>query len=166
MRQQLQEKYLAQYPWQAGGTITVQQALLGPSALTHAAVEALADNRKVLVEIPQGWIALEMRFFSDGSENDVDVVQLYAASTSDSVQDHYRHLAQLTITVGTQEKGSNKFHDTIAPANEQWLSRNNEVSPANDTFGSYVMNTHAHSRILIIASTRVSTTIGVDFRKV
>ncbi len=166
MRQQLQEKYLAQYPWQSGGTITVQQALLGASALTHAAVEALADANKVLVEIPQGWIALEMRFFSDGSANDVDVVQLYAASTSDSVPDHYRHFAQLTITVGTQEYGSNKFHDIIAPANEQWLTRNNEVSPANNTFGSYVMNTHAHSRILIIASTLVSTNLGIDFRKV
>lgn len=160
------EAYLKQYYWQPGGSITVQQALLGASALTHAAVKSLADNKKVLIEIPQGWIALEMRFFSDGSADDVDVVQLYAAATSDSEPDHYRHFAQLTITVGTQVFGSNKFHDTIAPATEQWLTRNNEVSPANNTFGSYVMNTHAHSRILIIASTRVSTTIGVEFRKV
>ncbi len=162
MRQQLQEKYLAQYYWQVGGTITVQQAMLGAGALTHATVEALASANKVLIEIPQGWIAFEMRFFSSGSENDVDIIQMYA----EAGRDHYRHFGQLTLTVGTQEYGSNKFHDTIVPANEQWLTRNNEISPANDTFGSYVMNTHAHSRVLIIASTLVSATLGVDFRKV
>lgn len=160
------ESYLKQYFWQSGGTITVQQALLGAAALTHAAVKTLAAANKVLIEIPQGWLAAELRFFSDGSDNDVDVVQLYAASTSDSLPDHYRHFAQLTLTVGTQEYGSNTFHDTIVPTNEQWITRNNEVSPANNTFGSYVLNTHAHSRILIIASTLVSTTLGVDFRKV
>ncbi len=166
MKSNESESYLKQYYWQSGGTITVQQVLLGAAALTHAAVKTLAAANKVLIEIPQGWLAAELRFFSDGSNNDVDVIQMYAASTSDSKPDHYRHFGQLTITVGTQEYGSNKFHDTIAPANEQWLTRNNEVSPANDTFGSYVMNAHAHSRILIIASTLVSTTLGVDFRKV
>ncbi len=160
MRQQLQEKYLAQYYWQAGGTITVQQAMLGAGALTHAAVKALAN--KILIEIPQGWIALEMRFFSDGSEDDIDVVELYA----EAGEDHYRHFAQLTLTVGTQEYGTNKFHDTVVPSSEQWLTRNNEISPANDTFGSYVINTHAHSRILLIVSTLVSTIFGAEFRKV
>lgn len=162
MRQQLQEKYLAQYYWQAGGTITVRQAMLGAGALTHGAVKALADANKVLIEIPQGWIALEMRFFSDGSNNDIDIVELYA----EAGEDHYRHFARLTLTVGTQEKGSNKFHDTVVPSNEQWLSRNNEISPANNTFGAYVMNTHAHSRVLVIASTLVSGTFGVEYRKV
>lgn len=161
-RENQSESYLPQYYWQAGGTITVQQAMLGASALTHAAVKALADANKVLIEIPQGWIALEMRFYSDGSEDAVDVIEMYA----EAGEDHYRHFAQLTLIVGTQEYGSNKFHDTITPASEQWLTRNNEVSPANDTFGSYVVNTHAHSRFLIIASTRVSATIGVEFRKV
>ena len=166
MRQQLQEKYLAQYFWQLGGTITVQQAMLGAAALTHAAVEALASANKVLIEIPQGWIALELRFYSDGSANDEDIIQLYAASTSDSDPDHYRLFAQLTNLVGTQEYGSNKFIDTITPANENWLTRCNEVSPANNTFGSYVFNTHGHTHILAIASTLNSTTIGVEYKKV
>lgn len=165
MRQQLQEGYLAQYFWQSGGSITTQQALLGASALTHAAVESLAVAKKILVEIPQGWIALEMRFFSDGSANDVDVIQMYAASTSDSEPDHYRHFGQLTVTVGTQEYGSNKFHDTIVPSGIAWMSKTGAVSPANNTFGSFVMNTHAHSRILLIVSTLVSTTFSAEFRK-
>ena len=32
--------------------------LLGAAALTHAAVEALASAKKVLIRIPQGWIAV------------------------------------------------------------------------------------------------------------
>jgi len=162
MRQQLQEKYLAQYYWQSGGTITIQQAMLDADALTHAAVKALATANKVLIEIPQGWIAMELRFYSDGAENVDDVIELYA----EAGEDHYRHFAQNTIIVGTQDYGSYHFHDTITPANEHWLTRNNEVSPANNTFGSYVLNSHAHSRILIIASDLDSGILGVDYRKV
>ena len=160
------ESYLKQYLWLAGGTITTQQALLGASALTHAAVKVLAAAKKVLIDIPQGWLALELRFYSDASANVDDIVQLYIAATSDSQPDHYRHFAQLTIIVGTQVYGSYKFHDTITPANEQWITRSNEVSPANNTFGSYVLNTHGNSRILVIASDLDSTLLGVDFRKV
>lgn len=166
MRQKETEQYLGQNFWRAGGTITTQQALLGASALTHAAVKALADAKKVLIEIPQGWVATELRFYSDGNANDTDVLQLYAASTSDSRPDHYRHFAQLTTLVGTQEFGSNKFIDTITPANVAWMTRPNEISPANNTFAGYVLNTHASTHILVIASTLVSTTLGVEYRKI
>ena len=159
------ESYLKQYFWQVGGTITSAQALLGATALTHAAVEALADIKKVLIEIPQGWIADELRFYSDSAAGTVDIVELYAASTSDSNPDHYRHFAQLTLTVGTQEYGTNKFHDTVV-AESNWLTDKGAVSPANDTFGSYVLNTHGHSHILVIASTLGSTTLGVEYKKV
>lgn len=165
MRQQLQEKYLAQYYWQAGGTITSQQALLGATALDHASVATLDAAKKVIIEVPQGWLAMELRFYGDiaASNNTDDILQLYA----EAGVDHYRHFAQLTITIGTQDYGTlYHFHDTIAPANEQWISRPNELSPANNTFAGYVLNTHAHSRILIIASDLDCTTIGIDFRKV
>ena len=160
------ESYLKQYFWLSGGTITTVQALLGAAALTHATVKALAAARKVLIEIPQGWIAVELRFFSDSVATTSDVIQLYAASTSDSKPDHYRHFAQLTTLVGTQEYDSNKFIDTITPANEAWLTRNNEISPANNTFGSYVMNTHGYSNILAIVSSLSSGTFGIDYKKV
>lgn len=166
MRQQNVEGYLGQNFWQAGGEITVQQALLGAAALTHAAVEALADANKVLIQIPQGWIAMELRFYSDGSDNDSNVLQSYAASTSDSDPDNYRHFAQLTTLVGTQEYGSNKFIDTITPSNVAWMTRPNDISPANNTFGGYVFNTHASTNILVIASSLVSTTLGVEYRKI
>ena len=166
MRAGEKESYLKQYYWQAGGTIISAQALLGASALTHAAVEALAAAKKVIIEIPQGWLAMELRFYSNAAANTKDVLELYAAITSDSRPDHYRHFAQLTNLVGTQVYGSNKFIDTISPAAEQWMTRNNEVSPANNTFGSYVLNTHCHNKILVIASTLNSTTLGIEYKKV
>lgn len=165
MRAGERESYLKQYYWQTGGTITVQQALLGASALTHAAVKALADANKVLIEIPQGWLAGEFRFFSDSAANTEDVIELYAAATSDSEPDHYRHFATLTNLVGTQEKGSNKFIDTIN-AVSTWLTNKGAVSPADNTFASYAMNFHGHGSILVIASTLNSTTIGVEYKKV
>ncbi len=159
------ESYLKQYFWQSGGSITVQQALLGASALTHAAVKALADANKILIDVPQGWLAEELRFYSDSAAGTVDVVELYAAATSDSQPDHYRHFAQVTLTVGTQEKGSNKFHDTVV-AVSNWLTNKGAVSPANNTFGSYALNNHGHGHILAIASTLASTTLFCDYKKV
>ena len=167
MRAGEKESYLKQYYWQSGGTITVQQALLGAAALTHAAVKVLpAAGKGVIIEIPQGWLAMELRFYSNAAVNTSDVLQLYAAITSDSKPDHYRHFAQLTTIVGTQEYSSNKFIDTITPASEHWMTRPNEISPANNTFGSYVLNTHTHSNILAIASTLNSGIYGVEYKKV
>jgi len=165
VRQQLQEKYLAQYHWESGGNITTKQDLLAADALTHAAVKSLAAAKKVLIEISQGWLAMELRFYSDGAENTSDVIELYAASTSDSNPDHYRHFAQLTTLVGAQEYGSYKFIDTIVSVNN-WLTGRGAVSPANDTFGSYALNTHGYSHILAIASTLNSTELGIEYKKV
>ncbi len=165
MRAGENESYLKQYFWQTGGEITVQQALLGASALTHAAVKALDAAKKVLIEVPQGWLAGELRFYSDAVANTEDVIELYAASSTDSEPDHYRHFATLTNLVGTQEKGSNKFIDTIN-AVSNWLTNKGAVSPADNTFGSYAMNFHTHNKILAIASTLNSTTLGVEFKKV
>jgi len=159
------ESYLKQYFWQSAGEITVQQALLGADALSHAAVKALVDVNKILIEVPQGWLAMELRFDSDSAENTSDVIELYAASTSDSNPDHYRHFAQLTTLAGTQEYGTKKFIDTITPVSE-WLTSKGAVSPANNTFGSYALNTHGYSHILVIASTLNSTTFSVGYKKI
>ena len=165
MRAGEKESYLKQYFWQSGGTITSAQALLGAAALTHAAVEALTDAKKILISIPQGWLAAELRWFSDSAAGTIDIVELYAAATSDSDPDHYRHFAQLTLTVGTQEYGSNKFHDTVV-AVSNWLTNKGAVSPADNTFGSYVLNLHGHGSILAIASTLGSAILGADYKKV
>ena len=165
MRAGENESYLKQYFWQSGGTITVQQAMLGAAALTHSAVKALANANKVIIEIPQGWLAAELRFFSDSADNTVDIIELYAAATTDSKPDHYRHFAQLTLTNGTQEYDSNTFIDTVVPVSN-WLTNKGAVSPANNTFGSYALNLHGHGHILAIASTLNSTKLGIEFKKV
>ena len=125
----------------------------------------MADANKFLIEVPQGWLAEELRFYSDSAENTVDVVELYAASTYDSKPDHYRWFAQLTLTVGTQKYGSNLFHDTVV-AISKWMTKKGAVSPANNTFGSYSLNNHGHSNILAIASALGSTTLFCDYKKV
>jgi len=165
MRAGEKESYLKQYFWQSGGTITSQQDLLGAAALTHAAVEALADTKKVIITIPQGWLAGELRFYSDAADNTSDVIELYAAATSDSKPDHYRHVAQITLTNGTQVYGSNTFIDTVVGVST-WLTDKGSVSPANNTFGSYALNLHGHGSLLVIASTLNSTTLGLDYKKV
>ncbi len=160
------EQYLKQYFWDSKGSITVQQALLGASALTHAAVKALADANKVLIDVPQGWVAGELRFYSDSAADTEDVLEIYMAATSDSLPDHYRHVATLTNKVGTQiRSGSDLFIDTINAA-IVWLTNKGAVSPADNTFASYALNFHGHGKILIIASTLVSTTLGVEIKKV
>jgi len=165
MRAGEKESYLKQNFWASGGAITSSQALLGASALTHAAVEDLADAKKVIVTIPQGWLAAELRFYSDAADNTGDVIELYAAATSDSKGDHYRHVAQITLINGTQEYGDYTFIDTVVGVST-WLTEKGAVSPANNTFGSYAINLHGHGSLLVIASTLNSTTLGVDYKKV
>lgn len=166
MKQVFSEDYLSHYYWQApaNNLITSEQSLLGATALDDASVVALAATKKVIIEPPTGWVAMELRFFGDiaAAENTDDVVQLYAEAGAD----HYRHFAQLTIIIGTQDYGTlYHFHDDITPANEEWLTAAAEVSPANNTFGSYTFNIHAHSKFLVIASDLDCTTIGVEYRR-
>lgn len=163
---QFSESFLSHYQWQApdNNLITVEQALLGATALDDASVETLADANKVLIKPPNGVVAMELRFFGDNAAagNTDDVVQLYAAAGVD----HYRHFAQLTIIIGTQDYGTlYHFHDDITAANNAWLSTASAVSPGNDTFGSYTFNTHGHDRFLVIASDKDCTTIGVEWRQ-
>lgn len=166
------EDYLHVYPWVApsNNTITVQQALLGATELDYdSVITTLADANKVVIDVPKGCVSMELRFFGDTSaaENTDDVVELYAhAPGPSSHKDHFRHFAQLTITIGTQDYGSSyHFHDTVAPASEAWITTPAEVSPGNNTFGSYSFNTHGHDKILVIASDLDVTTLGVEYRR-
>jgi len=166
VRQQLQDKFLAQSYWQAplNNLITIEQALLGPTALDYDSVDSLADANKVLIEVPNGVLAMELRFFGDNgaAENTEDIVQLYACAG----RDNYRHFAQLTIIIGTADYGTlYHFHDGIKEVNEQWLTKPAVSNPANNTFGSYAFNTHAYDKFLVIASGKNCTTIGVEWRQ-
>jgi hypothetical protein len=74
---QLSEGYLGYHYWQQpdNNTITVEQALLGATALDYASVNTLADANKVIIEPPNGQVAMEIRFYGDGADGIDDGVQ-------------------------------------------------------------------------------------------
>jgi hypothetical protein len=145
-----------------GGKITTQAdaADFAVTARDDAAVEALADAKKVLIKPPNGIVSLEFRFRSDGSENDQNVVEMFAAAGVD----HYRLIDQLTLDQGTQVfSGSIFFVDQIAQSGTEWITSPSPVSPAN-SIGSYVINRHAYDRFWFVASTLATTTLYIDWR--
>ena len=136
MKQQLSESYLSTYYWHEHdsdqpwlqtdpqtnykGTITTQ-CDAGDYAVgerDNAAVEALADAKKVVIKLPNGIVSIEFRFRFDGSAGDQHVLQMSAAAGVD----HYRFVAQLTLDQGTQVHTTDSiyFIDTVVPANESW----------------------------------------------
>lgn len=178
MKSQFTSGYQKQFFWNTAannkasfanenGTISSEQALLGDSAADHASVEALAEAKKVLITIPNGVAAVELRFVAVGTANLDDILQLYMAATTDSITDHYRHFSQLTITLGTQTfTATQEFFDTIVPANEAWLSTIAEMSSSANHIGGYVFNTHGNNKLLIIASDLDNTSIDVHWKEV
>ena len=160
------ESYERQEYWQtpSNNTITSQQALLTGANITETVFDALAATKVVFINVPNGAVSMELRFYGNVAADADDVVQLYAcASVPDG--DFYRHFAQLTIVMGTGYfDGTNTFHDTMTPANEAWLSAAAEISPANNTFAAYTFNLHKHNKIAVIASDLDGTLIGVQYR--
>jgi len=176
---QMSETYLTQYYWQkngdtmpwTGGTDTYNGIITSeyagdntaptPTERTDAIVEALAAAKKVLIKPPNGVVSIELRFRSDGTEDDANIAELYLATGVD----HYRHVDQLTVTQGQQIYSTGiYFADTIASAGEQWISATSEPSPTN-SIASYVLNMHAYDRLWVVASDLVTTSLYVDWRR-
>jgi len=135
------------------------------SGLDHDSVEELDEAYKVIIEPPQGTVAMELRFYAVGTADLDDVLQVFAAATTNNKPDFYRHFAQLTIILGTMSfSDTQEFHDDITPANEKWITTPTQVSPGNDTFGSFSFNLHKNNKILVIASDLDNTSIGVQYR--
>jgi hypothetical protein len=179
MRQQFTEDYLSQYywhehgsatPWLGAGTtydglLTTAQAIVAVDARDDASVEAIAAANKALIKPPNGTVALELRFRSDGtSAGDQEILELYAAAGVD----HYVHVDQLTIDRGTQEYSSTIFfYDTIVSAGEQWITATSELSTTSNHIGRYVINTHGYDRFLLTMTTKDANTTNlyVDWRR-
>ena len=129
-----------------------------------ATVEALAAAKKILIKPPSGIVSMELRFRSDGNEDDVNILQLYAAAGVD----HYDLMAQLSVVQGTQIYSTGiYFCDHMTPATEAWLTAASEIYQATpaDGIGRYVFNTHGYDRFWIVASDLVTTTVYVDWRR-
>jgi hypothetical protein len=127
-----------------------------------AAVEALAAAKKVIIKLPPGIVSLELRFRSDGNENDDSIIQIFAAAGVE----HYMWQDQLTVTQGTQlYSGSIYFVDTIVSAGEAWLSDTRQISPAADHVARNVMNVHGYDRLWIVANDLDTTSLYVDWKQ-
>jgi len=119
------------------------------TALDDATIEDLAAAKKVIIKPPNGIVSLELRFRSDGSNNDVNILQLYAAAGPD----HYVLMAQLSVVQGAKPHSIGFFCDHMTPATEAWITAASEIdqdTPA-DGIGRYVFNTHGYDRFLLVA---------------
>ncbi len=135
--------------------ITASQADLGVTGRAAATVEALGSTKIAPIKVTNGAKALLLRFKTDSSEDDTNVLQVYAARDGDS----YCKIAQLTITQGQHlDTGSIYFCDTITPANEDALFDGEESSITNH-IGHYYLRTLGFDRFVIFASTLNSTTV-------
>lgn len=159
--------------WQPVGSITSAQAALGATGRTHAAVDDIAEAKKVILYLGQTDyelknIALEFRFRSDSDDDTVtNTLQSYA----EAGEDHYTRIAQLVIKEGLQEYSSSIFFvDGITPSYENWITGEDAMivqpTPTDDHIARLTINTHGYDRFLFIASTLNSPTIYVDVRRV
>lgn len=126
-----------------------------------ATVVALAAAKKIIIKPPNGTVTIALRFRSDGSADDNNVLQLF----TEAGVDHYGHLCLLTVQQGTQIYSTGiYFCDAVTPANEQWYTAVTELTTTSDHIGGYILNTHGIDSIWIVASDLVTTSLYVDWR--
>lgn len=155
--------------WQNQGSITVAQSALAATARKNSDIIALADTKKVIVEIPDGAVTWAFRIRSNGSEDDDNVLQMYAACVKGMADlAHYSLVCQLTATQGAQlDTGSIYFADEIVAASEGWYDFTFLKEPATpaDGISEYGLNTYGHNRFLFICSTLAATRVYIDSRQ-
>lgn len=161
---QMSEVFTNPYGWINAGSITdeADSADYTVTARDDASVEALADAKKVIIRPPNGTVAIELRFRSDGSADVDSILQMFAAAGVD----HYVHIAQLTVTQGEQiDTGSIYFCDGITPASEIWITTVTELTTIAENIGSYLINTHGYDRFWFVANDLDTTTVYIDWRR-
>lgn len=149
--------------WRELGSITVEHALLDDAEKDHVSALALPDGAGLLHMVEDGSIAYEWRFRTDGDEDNESVLQIYRCAGVD----HFSHVAQLTITQGTQVAGVGFFADGIVPANEAWFDDTFRVQPAvpSNNIACYGLNVFGNNQFLFIASSLGVKTVHIDARR-
>jgi len=162
------EAFVNQRKWTVAGTVTERYAGAGEAldgeSRSDIVVSAVAAKKIVIFNPKRGTVAVEMRYRSDGSEDDASTVHIYAAAGAD----HYTRMATHVITQGTQlYTGAIYFCDGIAVTNENWLTEAGVVqaSPADNHIARYVFNPHGYDRFAVIVSTLATKTVYVDVRR-
>ena len=144
------DDYVTQFGWQTVGSIIDIHAALAADEMDDATVQALDDDVKAIYYPLNGTVAAEFRFWSDGADADeAATIEVYAAAA----EDYWRHIVQLTVTIGAAQKGSatKLFADTIA-GTAKWLSTATLVSPTNNQIASWGLNIHGYHGLLFLAS--------------
>ena len=151
-----------QYAWRTAGTISAAQSALTTDK-TAATVHALASTKLTRITPDDGTIALDLRFKSEGTANDSNVVNLYAMRGN---SDSYTLICTFTLTVGTQTDGTYLFVDTIVSTNEMWADDIVVVSEASNGIAHVELNTHGYKNFALIATTLNSTSVLTDWARV
>jgi hypothetical protein len=151
-----------QYDWENQGSITTQQDALGVDK-SAATVDALVDAKKIIYEIENGTIAVEIRFKGNMTNGQSNVINMCSMR---GVADDYIPIATLTLVAGTQTDGTNLYVDTIEETVPfEWLSNVEIMSNGDNGIARLAINTHGHSRFLFLATTLNSTSLLVDIAR-
>ena len=71
-------EYKEQHPFQFAGAITSAQTALVVTGRDEDTVDALAAIKTVIIVVPLGTPAIEIRLRADGSDNDTSILDFYA----------------------------------------------------------------------------------------
>jgi len=149
------------YQLNLGGTITVQQAALTTDK-SAATVDLLAAANRIIITPSNGSVELDLRFRGVMTNADSNTVVMYAMR-GDS--DHYKPIATLTLTTGTQIFSSgNLFVDTIGVANRAWPDAIVPEGGGLNGIASLWLNTHGYKKFLFLCTSKAvgTTSIMID----
>jgi|GEM_PF-2738109 len=153
-------EHAAQYPWVNIADITVAEAALAGDEKNSTYIDALGTTKSGIYSPEDGQVAFEIRVRTDGSDGDVNVVEMYAAAGDITSEYLFRRVATLTFTQGTGEyTAAIFFSDELAVTNNSWLTPPIDcgVDGSND-YASYVLNIHGYKKFAFIMSTKAAGT--------
>ena len=149
-----------QESYQTADSLTASQSALTTDK-SQSTVNALASGKKSIIQVPNGNIAVDIRFRSTASDGDSKVLNLYAMR-GDS--DHYTLIATFTLTTGTQVYTTgNRFVDTISKDVEKWTDTIVVGNDAANGIARIILNTHGYRNFCFIATTLGSTSVIPEF---
>lgn len=137
-------------PWITVGTFTAADTTPGDNARDYASVKALT-NTAIYGRSEQD-NAIEIRFTGD-TDADSIVYDVFVASDA---TDYFTRIATLTLTVGTQQKGSAAvlFCDTIVKTNEKWFDTIRTVdADGGDRIARVFLDLYGYGLIAFVPTT-------------
>jgi len=143
--------------------ITTAHALLAVTARMVGATGLVAGEFAVLY-VDEGQTAFDLRVVTDGSENDANTIQMYAARGADS----WSLVAQFASVQGKQKAnaaGTKFFADSITVVEKDALFGNTEYCTAINQMCHVVVSTKGYDRFLFIVSVLAATTVTIETAK-